>query len=57
MCSKHSEPEWNIGNKNCIPLDFSDTKDLKKKNTLKKAKPKVQYPKFQNFIIFSADME
>ena len=38
----HSEPEWNIGIKNylawntaqiydfCIPLDFLDTKDLKK---------------------------
>ena len=27
------------------------------KKKLKKPKPKVQYPKFQNFIIFSADME
>ena len=40
--SSHSQPEWNIGNENylawntdktynfCIPLDFLDTKDLKK---------------------------
>ena len=62
--SKHSEPEWNIGNKNCltwniaqtydfcIPLDFLDTKDLKKTS---KGQKKFWRPnpksKTQNFKI------
>ena len=64
----HSEPEWNIGNKNCltwniaqtydfcIPLDFLDTKDLKKTSKGQKkiwrpnpkSKPKIS--KFYNFF-------
>ena len=69
LCSQHhSEPEWNIGIKNClawnnaqiydfcIPLDFLDTKDLKK--TFKGQKnfegqnqsPKPKISKFHNFF-------
>ena len=45
----------------CIPLDFLGIKDLKKikkgQTIFLKAKPKFQNPKFQNFIIFSPDLD
>ena len=44
-----------------MALDFLDTNDLKKnlerQKKFLKAKSKVQNPKFQNFIIFSADVD
>ena len=41
---------WN----SCLP---KISKKIKKAKKILKAKPKVQNPKFQNSIIFSADMD